>query len=66
LFTALGRKPLLVIRGERSDLLTRQTTEKMQTVAPGMKLAVVSGVGHAPELNEPEAIAAIDEFLLRF
>ena len=28
-----------------------------------MKLAVVPGVGHAPELNEPEAIAAIDEFL---
>jgi hypothetical protein len=28
-----------------------------------MKLAVVPGVGHAPELNEPEAVAAIDEFL---
>jgi pimeloyl-ACP methyl ester carboxylesterase len=66
LFTALGRKPLLIIRGERSDLLTVQTTEKMQTVAPGMKLALVPGVGHAPELNEPEAIAAIDEFLLAF
>ena len=65
LFTALGRKPLLVIRGERSDLLTAQTTEKMRTVAPGMKLALVPGVGHAPELNEPEAIAAIDKFLLR-
>jgi hypothetical protein len=29
-----------------------------------MKLAVVPGVGHAPELNEAEAITAIDEFLL--
>jgi pimeloyl-ACP methyl ester carboxylesterase len=66
LFAALGRKPLLVIRGERSDLLTVSTTQKMQTVAPAMKLAVVPGVGHAPELNEPEAIAAIDEFLLAF
>jgi pimeloyl-ACP methyl ester carboxylesterase len=64
LFAALGQKPLLVIRGERSDLLTAQTAEKMQAVAPGMKLAVVPGVGHAPELNEPEAITAIDEFLL--
>jgi pimeloyl-ACP methyl ester carboxylesterase len=63
LFAALGRKPVLVIRGERSDLLTAQTAAKMQTVAPGMKLAAVPGVGHAPELNEPEAIAAIDEFL---
>ena len=66
LFTALAQKPLLVVRGEKSDLLTTQTTDKMQTVAPGMKLAVVPGVGHAPELNEPEAIAAVDEFLLKF
>lgn len=66
LFAALAQKPLLVVRGEKSDLLTTQTTDKMQTVAPGMKLAVVPGVGHAPELNEPEAIAAVDEFLLKF
>jgi len=65
LFAALGTKPLLVVRGERSDLLTTQTADKMQAVAPAMKLAVVPGVGHAPELNEPEATAAIDEFLLR-
>jgi pimeloyl-ACP methyl ester carboxylesterase len=63
LFEALGRKPLLVIRGEKSDLLTAQTTAKMQSVAPNMKLAVVPGVGHAPELNEPEAVAAIEDFL---
>lgn len=63
LFAALGQKPLLVVRGERSDLLTAQTAEKMRSVAPGMSLAVVPGVGHAPELNEPEAVAAIDEFL---
>jgi pimeloyl-ACP methyl ester carboxylesterase len=65
LFAALGQKPLLVVRGEKSDLLTAETAQKMQAVAPGMKLAVVAGVGHAPELSEPEAVAAIDEFLLR-
>lgn len=63
LFTALAHKPLLVIRGARSDLLTAETAAKMQAHAPGMKLAVVPGVGHAPELGEPEAVAAIDEFL---
>ena len=63
LFSALGQKPLLVVRGEKSDLLTAETVEKMRAVAPGMKLAVVPGVGHAPELNEPEAVAAIDAFL---
>jgi pimeloyl-ACP methyl ester carboxylesterase len=62
-FAALGQKPLLVIRGTKSDLLTVETADKMQQVAPSMKLATVSGVGHAPELNEPEAVAAIDEFL---
>ncbi len=63
LFAALAQKPLLVIRGEKSDLLTVETAAKMGKVAPGMKLATVAGVGHAPELNEPEAAAAIDAFL---
>lgn len=63
LFEALGAKPLLVVRGARSDLLTEETVQRMMSVAPGMKLTVVAGVGHAPELNEPEAVAAIDEFL---
>lgn len=65
LFAALGQKPLLVVRGAKSDLLTEATAERMQEVAPQMKLATVAGVGHAPELNEPEAIAAIDDFLAR-
>jgi pimeloyl-ACP methyl ester carboxylesterase len=64
LFAALADKPLLVVRGEKSDLLTAETAQKMQAVAPGMKVAVVPGVGHAPELSELEAVAAIDEFLL--
>lgn len=63
LFEALGQKPLLVIRGAQSDLLTSQTTARMQSAAPRMKLAVVAGVGHAPELSEREAVEAIDEFL---
>jgi hypothetical protein len=35
----------------------------MQAAAPEMKLALVPGVGHAPELNEAEAVAGIDAFL---
>jgi hypothetical protein len=38
----------------------------MQQVAPAMRLAVVPNIGHAPELNEPDALAAIDEFLGNF
>ena len=65
LFAALAQKPLLVIRGAKSDLLTAATAAKMQQVARGMTLATVPGVGHAPELSEPEAVAAIDAFLAR-
>lgn len=64
-FRVLAEKPLLVVRGAKSDLLTEATARRMQQVAPDMKLVVVPGVGHAPELNEPEAVAAIDEFLAK-
>ena len=63
LFQALAQKPLLVIRGAKSDLLSAAALDKMHAAAPAMKSAVVAGVGHAPELNEPEAVAAIDAFL---
>jgi pimeloyl-ACP methyl ester carboxylesterase len=63
LFHALAAKPLLVIRGERSDLLSADAAERMQREAPAMQLAVVQGVGHAPDLDEPDAVAAIDSFL---
>ncbi len=63
LFTALAQMPLLVVRGAKSDLLSAEALEKMHAAAPAMKSAVVPGVGHAPDLSEPEAIAAIDAFL---
>jgi len=63
LFQALGSKPLLVVRGEKSDLLTADTAAKMKTIVPDMKLVTVPGVGHAPELSELEAVASIDDFL---
>ncbi|MBV9528192.1 MAG: alpha/beta hydrolase [Sphingomonas sp.] len=66
LFRALSTKPLLLIRGERSDLLSAETADRMQEEAPGMRVALVEGVGHAPDLDEPEAVAAIDAFLEGF
>ena len=38
----------------------------MLEAAPGAQLVTVPGVGHAPELIEPIAVAAIDDFLARF
>lgn len=66
IFARLAEKPLLVIRGGKSDLLTAETAAKMQAAAPDMELAIVPEVGHAPDLNEPEAVGAIDAFLSQF
>jgi pimeloyl-ACP methyl ester carboxylesterase len=62
-FAALVQKPLLIIRGAKSDLLSAEALERMHAAAPAMKSVVVPGAGHAPDLSEPEAVAAIDAFL---
>lgn len=59
----LKRVPTLLIRGERSDILSAGIAERMRRRAPTLQVAVVPGVGHAPMLNEPEALAAIRSFL---
>jgi pimeloyl-ACP methyl ester carboxylesterase len=66
LYQRLGQVPLLIVRGELSDLLSAETAKAMLAAAPGARLVTVPGVGHAPELNEPAAVAAIDQFLGRF
>jgi pimeloyl-ACP methyl ester carboxylesterase len=53
----------LVIRGAGSDILARDTAERMCRVLPGAKLVEIPGVGHAPTLSEPASIAGIREFL---
>ncbi len=56
---------IMVIRGAESDILSRETAERMCRVLPGSKLVEIPGVGHAPTLSEPAAVAAIREFLAR-
>jgi pimeloyl-ACP methyl ester carboxylesterase len=63
LFRALGNKPLLVVRGALSDLLSADALKRMHEAVPDMKSVTVPGVGHAPMLDEPQAMAAIDAFL---
>jgi len=64
-FRGLADVPLLVVRGEQSDLLTQNTLEQMQAQMPLMESVTVPDVGHAPTLDEPEAQAAIDRLLSR-
>lgn len=62
-YRALGDGPLLILRGELSDILARTAGEKMVAALPHARLVEVPGVGHAPTLDEPEALAAIDAWV---
>ncbi|GMR17200.1 MAG: alpha/beta hydrolase [Gammaproteobacteria bacterium] len=63
LFDALLPIPLLLLRGEHSDLLSAATCEKMQQRKTDLIAVTVRNRGHAPYLDEPEATDAIDQFL---
>ncbi len=61
-FDALAQKPTLALRGEFSDILAAQTLRDMQQRSAQVETVTVPGVGHAPVLDEPAAIAAMDAF----
>ncbi len=64
-YAALAGKPVGIVRGDLSDILSARVADAMVAQGPGAELAVVPGVGHAPTLSEPEGIAAIDRLLAR-
>jgi pimeloyl-ACP methyl ester carboxylesterase len=59
---ARGR-PLLLLRGGLSDLLAAGDATRMVAEHDHARLREVPNVGHAPMLDEPEALAAIGQFL---
>ena len=64
MFGRLARgRPVLLVRGQTSDLLSEKIAARMRKRAPKMDYVEVPGVGHAPMLDEPEARAAIFPFL---
>jgi pimeloyl-ACP methyl ester carboxylesterase len=64
LFRRLARRrPLLLLRGERSDILSPAVAGRMRRIAKHILYAEIPGVGHAPMLDEPAARQAIAAFL---
>ena len=63
LFDTVGDKPMLVIRGEDSDILSIETLAEMTRRLPHLTSLNIARRGHAPTLTEPEAYKAICEFL---
>ncbi|WP_206436021.1 alpha/beta fold hydrolase [Altericroceibacterium xinjiangense] len=67
LWDALAAVPVLLLRGELSDLLSAGTARQMARRHPGPFSRVdVPRRGHAPLLDEPEAFAALETFLARY
>jgi pimeloyl-ACP methyl ester carboxylesterase len=62
-FGALATRPLLLVWGEESRLLSGATVARMRGAAPAMEVVSLPGTGHAPTLGEAPAAAAIAAFL---
>ncbi len=63
LFRAAVALPMVLLRGEHSNMISQHSVEKMRKEKPDLVVRNIPGVGHAPTLNEPEALEAIEVFL---
>lgn len=55
--------PMLIIRGELSDLLSVEQVEKMLAASPKAQAVTIPKVGHAPALANPEQVQLVVDFL---
>jgi pimeloyl-ACP methyl ester carboxylesterase len=62
-FDTLKAVPLMVIRGENSDLLSRATVAEMRARRQHTTVIEVADQGHAPLLADPETIGRIASFI---
>lgn len=63
LFDALEGLPLALLRGDASNILSEETAAEMRRRRPDMIYREVSGRGHVPFLDEPEALEALHLWL---
>ncbi|WP_313070303.1 alpha/beta hydrolase [Melaminivora sp.] len=63
LYDQIGAEVLL-LRGQDSDLLSRETARQMGERGPRARLVEFAGVGHAPTLVDGAQVAAVTDFLL--
>jgi pimeloyl-ACP methyl ester carboxylesterase len=64
-FDGLAAVPVMVIRGEHSDILSAATVGAMADRRPDLDVLTVQGQGHAPLLTDPLSIGRIQAFVRR-
>ena len=62
-FEALAGRPVLVVRGEHSDVLSARTAQKMVERNPDTELVTVLRTGHLPMLSLPPVLPAIERLV---
>lgn len=62
-FDAIRTLPILLLRGEHSDLLGRDCVAQMRRRKPDLEVAEIPHRGHAPTLDEPDSRLAIERFI---
>lgn len=65
LFDGLAHAPMLVLRGEHSDLLSEATLKEMGDRRAGVETFTVAGQGHAPLLETRDVIQKIARLCAR-
>jgi pimeloyl-ACP methyl ester carboxylesterase len=63
IWSQLRTIPTLAIRGELSDILSAEILARMAASHPRLMTLTIPRRGHAPMLDEPAAVTAIDTFL---
>ncbi len=57
--------PVLLVRGQTSDVLPAETAEEMRRRGPKADFIELEGIGHAPTLMSESQIAAVRDWLLK-
>ncbi|MBW0145558.1 alpha/beta fold hydrolase [Sphingomicrobium clamense] len=61
----LKDKPVTILRGGTSDLFDEATAKRMERELANSELVTIPDVGHAPSLDEPESLAALERLLAK-
>ncbi|MDA0339053.1 MAG: alpha/beta hydrolase [Proteobacteria bacterium] len=63
IYDAASQFPLMVLRGELTDILTPETVAAMKQRNPDLTVVTVPDRGHTPTMDEPMVVEALQRFL---